>query len=135
MPPLVVAAADPGVRGPAMSTTYTPLTLGELVAHLRDLGDERVRGLSGIVHSYKAFYDRNATEPTGDVRTGAWLADAYSDEIDQPLVGYGGGQYRVSADKLVHYAGYGQEGPVIIGFERAADGVHDLVLLDDRYRL
>lgn len=118
-----------------MSTTYTPLTLDELVDRLRALGDEPVRGLAGSVHSYTAFYDRNATEPTDDVRTGAWLADMYAAEIDQPMPGYGGGQYRVSGKKLVYYASYGHEGPVIIGFERAADGVHELVLLDDRYRL
>ncbi|GAS94842.1 hypothetical protein MMAG44476_22087 [Mycolicibacterium mageritense DSM 44476 = CIP 104973] len=118
-----------------MSTTYVPLTLGELVAHLRELGDAPVRGLSGNVHSHRAFYDRSATEPTDDVRNGAWLAEAYSAEIDTPLPGYGGGQYRVSADKVVYYARYGHDGPVIIGFERAADGVHELVLLDDRYRL
>lgn len=118
-----------------MSTTYTPPTLGELVDRLRELGDQPVRGLTGIVHSHKSFYDRSATEPTDDVRTGAWLADAYSAEIDQPLPGYGGGQYSVSADKVVYYARYGHDGPVIIGFERDADGVHELVLLDDRYRL
>lgn len=59
------------------------------------------------MHSHKAFYDRNATEPTDDVRTGTWLADVYNSEIDQPLAGYGGGQYRVSADQLVYYARYG----------------------------
>lgn len=118
-----------------MATMYTPLTLGELVTHLREFGDQPVRGLTGNIHSHRAFYDRSATEPTSDVRTGAWLADAYSAEVDQPLPGYGGGQYRVSADEVVYYARYGHDGPVIIGFERAADGVYGLVLLDDKYRL
>lgn len=115
-----------------MTTTYTPLTLGELIEHLSALGDQKVRGLTGRVHPHCAWYDRPATEPAEDVRPGTWLADAYRGELDTPMAGYGGGQYGVSADKLVHYAGFGQGGPVIIGFERAPDGVYGLVLLDDK---
>lgn len=129
---LGAAAVASGACGVAMTTTYTPLTFGELIDHLDALGEQPVRGLTGRVHSHCAWYDRPATEPADVVHPGTWLADAYRSELDTPLTGYGGGgQYRDFADKLVHYADFGQDGPVILGFERTPDGVHELVLLKD----
>ncbi|ANA86610.1 hypothetical protein PBI_CLUBL_112 [Gordonia phage ClubL] len=104
-------------------TIYEPFTLGRLIKNLRDLPpDTEVRGLDGMVHSYRGWYERNATTPTGLVRTAAELADFYQSEIGETMGGWKGGDYIISADELIYYADYGDSGPLIIGLEPVDHG-------------
>lgn len=113
--------------------TYKPLTLGELIDKLRELGESDVRGLNGMVRSYRGYYERNATEPCDWVRPASLLAEQYSDDIGKPITGYKGGDYVVAADELVYYASYGESGPQICGLERSDDGVFQPVLCEEAW--
>ncbi|QAU06615.1 hypothetical protein SEA_WILLIAMBOONE_112 [Gordonia phage WilliamBoone] len=119
-------------------TTYEPFTLGILIKNLRDLPpDTKVRGLDGIVHSYRGWYDRNATTPTGLTRTAEELAGWYQSDVGASMSGWKGGVYTISADQLIYYADHGDMGPLIIGLEPTDDdGTYTPVLLvDNNYLL
>lgn len=111
--------------------TYKPLTLGELIERLDSLGAAEVRGLDGMVRSYRGYYERNATEPCDWVRAASVLAENYSEAIGSPITGYKGGDYTVNEDELIYYAGYGDTGPQICGLEIAADGIYQPVLVEE----
>lgn len=109
--------------------SYEALTLGGLIDALTALGDADVRGLDGCISSYRGYYERNATEPCAFIHSASALADWYRKEIGKDIYGWKGGDYTVSPDELVYYAGSGDCGPNIIGLERAEDGVWEPVLL------
>ena len=110
--------------------TYKPLTLGELIEHLHSLGDAKVSGLSGEVDSYRGYYERNATH-YGKTRKASKLAARYQAEIGKPIYGWKGGDYTVDSDELIYYAGRGDCGPQICGFELGAGGVYRPVLVEE----
>lgn len=107
---------------------YTPMTLGDLIARLDELGDAEVYGLNGIIHSYTDFYDRPATEPCDWRRPASLLAEQYRRQIGTSMPGWGGGDYAIDADKLIYYAEMGDRRcPIIAALEPADDGSYDMV--------
>lgn len=107
---------------------YTPMTLGDLIARLDELGDAEVYGLNGLVHSYADFYDRPATEPCNWRRPASLLAKQYREHIGTPMPGWGGGTYTVDADKVLYYAEMGERrSPIIAALEPGDDGSYVLV--------
>lgn len=117
-----------------MSTTYERMTLGMLIRALRNLPEgARVRGLGFSVNSYRGYYERNAIGPNTHGALASRLADIYEEQIGNPIEGYKGGDYNVSADELVYLADYGDTGPCIIGFQEVESGLHEPVLLEQDY--
>jgi hypothetical protein len=112
---------------------YEPMSLGELIARLEELGDALVRGLDGSVHSYRGYYERNCTEPSSDTLTGASLAKAYRGEIGKEITGWKGGDFYVSADELIYYADTGNTGPAICALEAEPDGVYEVVAVVENF--
>jgi hypothetical protein len=108
---------------------YKRQSLGELIDILEDIGQESVQGLTGTVDSYRGFYERTSTPPTGDISTGAALAASYLDRLGSTMHGWKGGEYTVDPDEPVHYAEPRDTGPAILGLNQGADGIWRPVVL------
>ncbi|AMS02724.1 hypothetical protein BJD55_gp042 [Gordonia phage Yvonnetastic] len=113
--------------------TYQRRTLNDLIAGLEMLPyDAPVRGLDGCVHSYRGYYERNATKDLrGGFRKAGDLAARYRASIGDPIHGWKGGEYKVQGEELIYYADYGDTGPCILGLEPNDQGVYELILLAD----
>jgi hypothetical protein len=114
-----------------MMKVYGPLSLGELIVALGELGDEPVRGLDGLVHSYRGYYERNATTPVGTTHSASVLATLYRGELGKDITGWKGGDYSVKPGELIYYAQEGRTGPAIAALERGEDGVYEVVGVEE----
>lgn len=110
---LIMAAVSAAVRQQADERGQ--LGIGELVALLRAAdanknvwADVPGRGVqvSGIVDSYRGYYEQLAIEP-GEEATAGELADALSNAIGEEFQGYKGGDYTMSRNTPVWVSGYG----------------------------
>lgn len=106
---------------------YETLSLQQFIDKLDELGDAQVRGLDGEIHSYRGFYERNATTPCEAVRSARELAAAYRDEVGKEIYGWKGGEYTVRLDELIYYAQPGDTGPCLSALEPDEDGVYEPV--------
>lgn len=105
--------------------TYSIKSLDDLIAELRSLPEgSQVRGIqSGVIHSDRGYYERNAVVPDENaVFPAAELADYLEAEIGGPMEGWKGGDYTISGRMPVAYAKYGDTGPYIAGFEQESPG-------------
>lgn len=112
---------------------YEALSLGQFIALLESLGNAPVRGFNGKIHSYRGYYERNATDPTTDMLPANDLAKAYRGELGKPIMGWKGGDYTVNASELIYHAEHGDTGAAIAGLERDDDGVYEPVGIVTEY--
>lgn len=113
---------------------YGVKSLDDLISELRALPEgSKVRGIqSGIIHSDRGYYERNAVVPdTGAVFPADLLADQLDSEIGGPMEGWKGGDYTISGRMPVAYADYGHTGPYIGGFEEQSPGNYSPYLIDE----
>lgn len=116
-----------------MAEVFRILTLDDVIAELKKLGETRVRGLGPRVFSYRGYYERNDIAPwEGDESAypASYLSDSYEQQIGQPMMGYKGGDYIISKMEPTYCAGYGETGPAVVGFTLGDDGVAEPVLCD-----
>lgn len=115
--------------------TYERMTLADLIGQLEDINESPVQGLSGNVFSYRGFYERNCTEPSERVATGAELAKEYANQVGQTMYGWKGGDFITEPDHLIYYSTERDTGPCVIGLECGDDGTYRPVLLahDDHF--
>jgi hypothetical protein len=104
---------------------YEALTLGEFITLLESLGNAPVRGFDGAIHSYRGYYERNATTPSQYTLAADTLANAYRTEIGKPITGWKGGDYIVKANELIYYTDHGNTGAAIAGLVAGEDGVYE----------
>lgn len=112
---------------------YEALSLGQFIELLESLGSAPVRGFNGSIHSYRGYYERNATSPADYMLAADTLANAYRAEIGKPITGWKGGDYTVKADELLYYTQEGETGAAIAGLERAEDGIYEPVGVTTEY--
>ena len=116
---------------------YRIFSLDVLIQTLESLSESDpeavVVGLTGMVESYRGYYDRPATPPSTEEHLASRLAEQYSRQVGGTMHGYKGGEYSVQGDVPVYYAEWGSTGPNIIGLQKFEDGKYHLILLDDRY--
>lgn len=116
-----------------MTTSYSLLDLGEVIKALRELPEgSRVKGIeSGVIHSDRGYYDRNAVTPS---RETTWepriLADQLASCIGGVMYGWKGGEYPIRSDKPVAYADDGDTGPYLAGFSEIEPGLYRPVTID-----
>lgn len=112
---------------------YEALSLGEFIELLESLGNAPVRGFDGKIHSYRGYYERNATSPAQYMLAADTLANAYRAEIGKPITGWKGGDYTVKASELIYYVHPGDTGAAIAGLERGEDGVYEPIGVATEY--
>ncbi len=98
--------------------TYSALNLQEVIDALRAIpGDPLVRGMSGSVHSHSAYYSRAAVTPVTYTVRASVLADDLQAKVGTLMSSYGYGSELVDGTLPLHIADYGEDGPVVAGFE------------------
>ena len=112
---------------------YEALTLGEFIALLETLGNAPVRGFDGKIHSYRGYYERNATTPADYVLAADTLANAYRAEIGKEIHGWKGGDYTVKADELIYYTAPRDTGAAIAGLTPGEDGIYEPIGVPTEY--
>lgn len=116
--------------------SYEIKSLDELIEELRALPEGvNVRGIqSGVIHSDRGYYERNAVVPDeNSVIPASVLADQLESEIGGPMEGWKGGDYTISGRMPVAYADYGDTGPYIGGFQADSPGVYSPYLIDETF--
>ena len=108
---------------------YEQMTLGDLIEALNALGDAKVRGLGGDIHSDRGFYERNAVAPTMTEHAARDLAATYQKQVGKEIHGWKGGEYYVKERENVYVAEYGDTGPAVCGLIPGADGVYEPLLV------
>lgn len=115
-----------------MSKHYTKMTLGGLIAALRELGPEaKVCGFDQDIDSYRGSYERNAVKASDVPMAASDMADALESQVGKPIFGYKGGDYTVSIEQGVYLAEYGSMGAVFAGLEQVEPGLYEPVVVDD----
>lgn len=82
------------------------MTLGELIAELRDAPRATLREGFHKPHSYRGYYDCLAFQPAENVTVEQMLSDA-EDSVGRVFHGYKGGDYTMGLYTPVYLAEYG----------------------------